>query len=217
MKLIYRAQVIEYTVQKQRSLKQIAFIDTAVEDYQYLAASVYPNIETILLDPRRDGVIQITEELSDRTNIDSIHIISQGAEGCLKLGSTTLNIDNAVKYAIAVQQWRQSLGHEAEILLYGCNVADGKIGRAFVKWLNFLTGANLAASVNRTGHASLGGDWDLEYSTGKIQTSLAFPESVRESYSSILIFNPRDRISEKFPPPLSFNSCFASADEITTL
>jgi Domain of unknown function (DUF4347)/FG-GAP-like repeat/Calx-beta domain len=49
-----------------------------------------------------------------------------------------------------------------------------------------LTGADIAASDNATGNVVLGGDWNLEYSTGTITSSLAFQLGVLESYNSVL-------------------------------
>lgn len=63
-------------------IKNIAFIDPTVGDYQNLVAGIVPNTEIVLLDPTRDGVQQITQILANRTEISSAHIISHGDEAC---------------------------------------------------------------------------------------------------------------------------------------
>ncbi|MEZ2234923.1 DUF4347 domain-containing protein, partial [Microcoleus sp.] len=103
----------------------IAFIDRLVTDYQSLIAGVTPGTEVVVLDGNRDAIAQITEVLGDRTNIDSIHIVSHGAPGSLQLGKTRLCADNLESYAEKLQQWRSALTPRAEILIYGCNVASG--------------------------------------------------------------------------------------------
>ncbi|TAE01670.1 MAG: DUF4347 domain-containing protein [Oscillatoriales cyanobacterium] len=103
----------------------IAFIDRLVTDYQSLIAGATPNTEVVVLDGNRDAIAQITEVLGDRTNIDSIHIISHGAPGSLQLGKTRLCADNLETYAEKLQQWRSALNLGANILIYGCNVASG--------------------------------------------------------------------------------------------
>ncbi|MEZ2301618.1 MAG: DUF4347 domain-containing protein, partial [Microcoleus sp.] len=103
----------------------IAFIDRLVTDYQSLIAGVTPGTEVVVLDGNRDAIDQITEVLGDRTNIDSIHIVSHGAPGSLQLGKTRLCADNLESYAEKLQQWRSALTPRAEILIYGCNVASG--------------------------------------------------------------------------------------------
>ena len=58
-------------------------------------------------------------------------------------------------------------------LIYGCDVAENADGRALIDALGRLTGADVAASEDLTGAAAKGGDWNLEYATGSIQTSMA--------------------------------------------
>src|SRR6185295_18755785 len=54
-----------------------------------------------------------------------------------------------------------------------CDVAQGDAGRLFLQELSHLTGADVAASTDRTGSADLGGNWTLEFATGAIHTQLA--------------------------------------------
>jgi hypothetical protein len=166
--------------------KEIVFIDATVENYQSLAAGVKPGTQVIILDPKRDGVTQIAEVLKDCTNIRAIHIVSHGKQGTLQLGATHLNADTLETYTSFLQQWKSALIPDADILLYGCNVAAGASGVAFVEKLSQLTGANIAASNNLTGSAALGGDWNLEVETGSIATPLAFDSSVMQAYTSVL-------------------------------
>ena len=70
--------------------------------------------------------------------------------------------------------------------MYGCNVAKGDLGAAFAQRLSQLTGANVAASTSLTGSAKKGGDWELGYTTGAMDASLAFGAQVQEAYQGIL-------------------------------
>jgi hypothetical protein len=85
-----------------------------------------------------------------------------------------------------VKEWAKGLVSDAEILLYGCNVAKGDLGAAFAQRLSQLTGANVAASTSLTGSAQKGGDWELGYTTGAMDASLAFGPQVRSAYQGIL-------------------------------
>ncbi|MEG4317899.1 MULTISPECIES: DUF4347 domain-containing protein, partial [unclassified Microcoleus] len=104
-------------------LSTIVFIDAAVTDYQTLLDGVKFGVEAIIIDADRDGVEQISEVLANRTNIDSIHLVSHGEPGSLQLGKTRLSIDNLEDYGKQLQQWRRALTVGADILIYGCNVA----------------------------------------------------------------------------------------------
>ncbi|PSB40145.1 peptidase C11 clostripain, partial [filamentous cyanobacterium Phorm 6] len=162
----------------------IAFIDSQVEDYQSLIAGVTPGTEVVVLDGNRDAIEQITEVLDDRSNIDSIHIISHGAPGSLQLGKTRLCSDNLETYSKQFQQWGSALNLGADILIYGCNVALTSF--TFIQRIAQLTNTNVAASKNLTGSAAKGGDWELEVTTGKIAASLAFRPEVLAAYSHVL-------------------------------
>jgi Ca2+-binding RTX toxin-like protein len=174
------------TLQSNDSLvKEIIFIDPTVEDYESLLAGIYPDTKVVILDRMKDGISQITENLQGGT-YKAVHIVSHGSEGSLQLGSKQLNSSNLDTYKSQLQQWAKYLTDEADILLYGCDVAAGKTGVGFVQQLSQLTGADVAASNDLTGNAALGGDWDLEVKTGEIDSPLAFQVGVMEAYQYVL-------------------------------
>ncbi|MBW4445924.1 MAG: DUF4347 domain-containing protein [Spirirestis rafaelensis WJT71-NPBG6] len=166
--------------------REIIFIDPNVEDYQSLIGGINPDTKVVILDRMKDGVSQITESLQGG-KYKAVHIVSHGSEGSLQLGSKQLNSANFDSYKSQLQQWANSLTEDADILLYGCDVATGETGVGFVQQLSQLTGADVAASDDLTGSAALGGDWDLEVKTGKIEANLPFQTSVLESYNGILL------------------------------
>ena len=169
----------------------IAFIDTQVENYQGLMAGVTPGTEVVVLDENKDAIDQITQILRDRTNIDSIHIVSHGAPGSLQLGDGSVSLDEIECDRNSLQQWFSQRTdsrskNRSNILLYGCSVAAGQTGKAFVKRLSELTGASVAASENLTGSVAKGGDWELEVRTGSIETPLVFEAEVLAGYEYVL-------------------------------
>ncbi|MDZ8138979.1 MAG: Calx-beta domain-containing protein [Nostoc sp. DedQUE04] len=167
--------------------RNIVFIDPKVIDYQSLMAGITLGSEVVILDANRDGLAQITEFLAKResNSVQSIHIVSHGSLGSLQLGSINFNLSNLESYKNQLQKWTSALTDKADILLYGCDVASGE-GTKFVRQISQFTGADVAASTNKTGSAALGGDWDLEVKTGKIEASLAFKPEVIQAYQSIL-------------------------------
>ncbi|MDH5318414.1 MAG: DUF4347 domain-containing protein, partial [Nitrospira sp.] len=166
--------------------QELVFVDTAVEDYQSLLVGISPNAEIIILDSTRDGVQQISEALQGRHNLDAIHILSHGVDGALELGSTWLNSFSLEARADTIAQWGQSLSADADILLYGCNVAENAEGRDFVNRLAELTGADVAASQDATGNAALGADWNLEYSTGSIESESAVDAETQQDWDHVM-------------------------------
>lgn len=162
------------------SASSIAFIDANVPDYQSLLAGVAPGTDVYLLNDSQDAVTQITNTLLGRHNISSLHIVSHGEAGGLDFGSNALNLADLPQYAVQLQTWGQALTSGADVMLYGCNVAAGDRGQAFIQAISQLTGADVAASNNLTGKD---GDWNLEVSTGKIESSLVFDSQVTTHYA----------------------------------
>ena len=71
---------------------------------------------------------------------------------------------------------------DADLLIYGCDVAGSDQGREMVETLAALTGADVAASTDRTGNETLGGDWALEYEAGDIEAQIVFSSELRQSW-----------------------------------
>ncbi len=166
---------------------ELVFIDQALPDLSTLLAGIRPGTEVILLDPNRDGIQQIAEALRGRKGVRALHILSHGQAGSIQLGKSILSLENLPEYASLLSQWKSSLADDAEILIYGCEVAAGLEGRLFIKELAHLTGADIAASTNLTGYAGADADWILEAATGSTATPTIFVEgSVEHRYRHIL-------------------------------
>jgi Domain of unknown function (DUF4347)/Domain of unknown function (DUF4082) len=165
--------------------RTIAFVDSHVADYTTVMANITSDV-TVLLDPTKDGIDQITEVLSHYQNLTGIEIVSHGNAGEVQLGKNSLNADSLTQYTDELQQWNKSLALGADILLYGCYVAADQSGQNFIRDLSNLTGADVAASSNLTGSAAQGGDWNLEYTTGQIETKTPFNNFLINSYQGTL-------------------------------
>ena len=149
----------------------IVFVDTSVKDYRQFVEQSPPGALVVMLDPREEGVSQIADTLGRYSDVQSVHIISHGAQGELHLGSTVLDADSLGQHAGDLAVWNKGLADGADILLYGCDVGAGSAGQSFINGLAALTGADVAASTDPTGSAALGGDWELESRSGNIGTA----------------------------------------------
>ncbi|NJN56999.1 MAG: DUF4347 domain-containing protein [Leptolyngbyaceae cyanobacterium SL_5_9] len=153
---------------------QLVFVDAAIQNYMNLAAGAIPGAEVIILHPNEDGVTQISLALAGRTRVSGIHLVAHGSPGSLRLGNTQLSLDTLGQYQVQLQQWRNALGKTAELLIYGCRVADGTAGIAFIQTLKSLLGVEVAASSTPVGNATQGGNWNLDARTGDMTAALAF-------------------------------------------
>ncbi|RLJ65139.1 DUF4347 domain-containing protein [Sulfurisoma sediminicola] len=151
--------------------KSIVFIDERVSDLQSLIEGFAPDTEWFLLRGDEDGVAQIARTLAKRSRLDSVHIVSHGSAGSLLLGNGTLDSDTLPAYQAAMSAIGASLATDGDILLYGCDVAQGSDGAAFLAQMAAFTGADIAASNNLTGGSTTGGDWVLESQVGAIESA----------------------------------------------
>ncbi len=168
---------------------QILFIDALVQDIDTLLSTIDPNIEVILLNDQQDGLTQIANALAGRSDIDAVHVISHGASGSLQLGSGEVTEATLTGQAEQLAQIRAALSDSADLMLYGCNVADGTNGASFIQALANATGADVAASTDLTGSALLGGDWVLETSTGSIETTAVSSSAYDDVLASGILRN----------------------------
>lgn len=147
----------------------LVIIDSSLEDFQSLLADLPANTVVRVVDSDESGLAAISDELAKGQSFDAVHIFSHGTPGSFTLGSDQVDGNTLNNQAEQLQRWAGSLTEEADILLYGCDIAQGETGQAFITQLATLTGADIAASTNATGAADKGGDWVLESETGLIQ------------------------------------------------
>jgi len=102
-----------------------------------------------------------------------LHILSHGRSGALYLGATELTTASLGVYATLLAQIGSRLSADGDILLYGCDVAFGTDGQAFITRFAALTGADVAASSDKTGSADVKGNWNLEAVIGEVETAAA--------------------------------------------
>jgi hypothetical protein len=164
----------------------LLIIDPQIDSYTSLVQGALPEAEVIILDPTQDGIQQISDTLATRSGVESLQIFSHGSAARLQLGASYLDSDRLCESSEAIDQWRNALAADAEILLYACHLAAGEAGKAFVQNLSQLTHATIAASENLTGCAALGGDWELEYQTGTVNRGVAIAPETLAAYPGTL-------------------------------
>jgi hypothetical protein len=165
---------------------EIVFIEDNVADLDTLVQGMGAGKEVVILDSTLDGLGQIAAALEGRSGIDALHIISHGAAGTLNLGELTLNAASLNANSEVLQAIGSSLTAGGDILLYGCDTGAGSSGASFVEQLAIATGADVAASDDLTGSAALGGDWELEVTSGGIETAGVVDTPTAALYTNVL-------------------------------
>lgn len=168
------------------AVREVAFVDGGLSDAQTLINGVKPGTAVYVLDPSGNELDQISQVLAGYQNLSAVSLFSHGSDGALQLGSTRLNTANLLDYAGLLQSWSNALSADADLLLYGCDVAADATGQNFVSQLAALTGADVAASTDLTGSSALGGNWNLEFSTGTIEASDILSDGAKATYQNVL-------------------------------
>ncbi|MBL4827165.1 MAG: DUF4347 domain-containing protein [Spongiibacteraceae bacterium] len=132
-------------------------------------------IKIFIINSELDGLEQISSILDQYQDVSAVHILSHGSSAGLRLGNSQLNSQNLKQNSAKLKAWGQSLTEDGDILLYGCDVANGELGMDFIDNLASYTGADVAASTNLTGDSASGGDWVLEYNSGQIEANTLSP------------------------------------------
>ncbi|MDH3451910.1 MAG: DUF4347 domain-containing protein, partial [Gammaproteobacteria bacterium] len=178
--------------QQSAQAREIVFVDDATPDAERLIADIAGQggrtIDVVRIGAAEDGLARISAELAARQDISAVHIISHGSDGAVRLGASTLDAQTLHTQGALIASWRDALSADADLLIYGCDVAATAEGRALIDALAGLTGADVAASTNPTGSAALGGDWDLEYRFGAIETHLALSQEAQNEWFALLDF-----------------------------
>ncbi len=158
---------------------EIVFLDAGLPDSASLLADLQAQqragrpVEIVTMGANQDGLALIGATLAGRQDISALHVLAHGSDGVLQLGSTTLDEQTLLRRAGEVAAWSAALTTGADLLLYGCDLAQTGIGQNLVRDLASLTGADVAASTDLTGAAALGGNWTLEFQTGSIEAAIA--------------------------------------------
>ncbi len=159
------------------SRRELVFVDAGIAEREALLRDLESAgsrwLEVVVLDGDRDGVLQIAEVLGRHAELDAVHVFSHGSAGGVRLGNGWLDADTLPRHHAEVARWGDALAPGADLLFYGCDLAQGGAGAAFAASLAGLTGADVAASTDPTGSAALGGDWELEGRTGAVEAAAA--------------------------------------------
>ena len=161
---------------------ELVVIDSRLRDSDYVTSQLSQGYTVLLLNDSQDGLTQIVDFLQQQANSGSttgfsaLHIVSHGAAGEIQLGSTVLNSAALEQHQGDLVEMAKLLAVGADVMVYGCNVAQGSDGQAFVTQLAKLSGLDIAASTGLTGSVAVQGEleaanWVLETSVGNLQAT----------------------------------------------
>ena len=169
-----QSEVLATTRQEfEASRLNIYFVDPSVSGAEALAVGLGEGSKVYMLDGTGNGLEQMASVLESLGSpVDAVHIYSHGKQGAIQLGGQWYDTAALDAAAATLARIGQSLNTGGDILLYGCNTASGSLGESFLARMARLTSANVAASTDITG---TGGDWQLEASSGVVDSAAQQP------------------------------------------
>ncbi|MEM8639982.1 MAG: CHAT domain-containing protein [Cyanobacteria bacterium P01_G01_bin.54] len=159
---------------------QAVFIDRRADHPEDLLYGATAGTIAQIIESDEDGIAVISEQLAVISEsvgaLASVAIVAEGNAGNFWLGSEWIRAETIGNYATQLQSWGEALTANADLLIYSCFTALGETGEALVQHLADWTGADVAASIDATGSANYGANWQLEYSTlsGSIEAENPF-------------------------------------------
>ncbi|MEQ1826588.1 MAG: SBBP repeat-containing protein, partial [Pirellula sp.] len=111
------------------SQRDVVFVLDGIADLDSILDDLHRDhcdaiIDVFVLSNTEDGFEQMESILSQYSDLDSIQIVSHGANGMIQIGSTWLTAGNVAHHQIDLERCGMSLGEDGDIFVYGCNLND---------------------------------------------------------------------------------------------
>jgi Domain of unknown function (DUF4347) len=152
--------------------RHLAAIDAVLPHTQALLAGLPEGTQVAWIDPRQDGLAALAARLESAGGLtDVVHVLSHGAPGVLSLGAALYCVDTLGAHAATLARIRACLADDAELRLYGCELAAGASGVALVDALADALGATVSAASQVIGLTVDGASWTLDVATGPVRSA----------------------------------------------
>ncbi|MGB0732188.1 MAG: DUF4347 domain-containing protein [Pontibacterium sp.] len=153
----------------ERDRSNVVVVDQSVANYESIIAQISDDYSVLVMPAGEGGLQSLADALSGYKSLESIHILSHGSENLFQLGNDKLTAQTVQQHADALAQIGSVLSADGDLLLYGCDLTASSEGQSLIESIATLTGADVAASADATGAEALGGDWELESTSGVIE------------------------------------------------
>ena len=147
--------------------RPLVVVDASLPSPDSLARSFGDAAATVVVAAGDDLFSSVTAELDRLGGVSAIHLVSHGLPGSFTLGSTRFALDTVDQIDDGLVAWSRLAGPGADLYLWGCDIAAGD-GASLLDAIHTVSGFDVAASLDATGPAWLGGDFDLESAVGDV-------------------------------------------------
>ncbi|WP_027330129.1 tandem-95 repeat protein [Marinimicrobium agarilyticum] len=181
----------ELSVVQGAKTRELIIVDASVRDKHLIMKQSRPGIEVVEIKAtEQGGLAALTQALKGYNGLDAVHIVAHAEAGVLYIGGHKIDQQQLTEEASAFSSINSAIREGGDFMLYGCDLAKGPDGEAFLDILQENTHVDIAASKDLTGNPENGGDWDLEIKKGSIETALLSESIALRDFRSVLQASP---------------------------
>ena len=162
------------------------FVDSQIPQIETLLRHLPRDAAVSRIGVREEALAAIAARLSGEAGIEKLMLVAHGAPGILHLGAVPLTAEGLEARADALAAIGAAMAPDGLISLYGCQVAAGAEGDAFLGRLEELTGRAVAATDRLVGHADLDGGWTLFRHGAGQPVPMPFAADLATDYRAVL-------------------------------
>jgi hypothetical protein len=160
-------------ISKHEKSKTLVIIDSDLPDAHILidaAKQQYNDPHIQVLNKEASSKKQLVDLLNSypEASLSEFVLFSHGSPGAIHLGGEKIDKNSIdLKVSRLFDALENALSRDANVSLYGCEIAKGQAGLDFIRRMEEKIQAKISASTNLTGGLVSGGDWILEISNNK--------------------------------------------------
>ena len=132
--LVKKTSLIQsYTSVNLKNGSALILIDDTVPELQTFLEGLPKERSVRIVQAWQNGLVEISRALAESPSpITSLHIISHAKSGSFQLGTSDINLETLTQHANTIRGYSKLLAADAEILLYGCNLAQSAEKASFL-------------------------------------------------------------------------------------
>ena len=175
--------------------RELVILSEFVKDQDNIISQLDADTDVLVIRSGEDPLDQINNFLDSQSGVEykAIHVVSHGDAGYFLLNNTVVDAEAVAGDPAAWMAIGEHLTEDGDIMIYGCNVAGSEDGRAMIRSIADLTGADVAASADKVGAAN---DWSLEFNYGLIESEAVEINGYEYTLNSYLLTDAPSKAGE---------------------
>ena len=211
---VFPVDELDTTISTDGKRNELVVISGSIYGADDAIAELSERADVLQLEVGQDPMAEILawmEKQGDR-KYDAVHIVTHGASGYLSLNGVVIDAEYLAANPDVFVELGNHISADGDILLYGCNTAEGAAGEAFISQLAELTGADVAASTGTVG--GFEGNWQLDFAMGDIDAVHITIDGYKKTLDTVVQANSWTMLKTYIDAKQAGNAAFADVTKI---